>query len=51
MSSPIVMTARHFAKRGAELAVLDETLAQPVEAFGDELAVGDRPAASRPCRP
>ena len=35
----------------AELAVLGEPLAQPVEAVGDGLAVGERRAASRPCRP
>ena len=37
----IVYVARHFAKR-AEAVVLLEPFAQPVEAFGDRLAVGER---------
>ena len=40
--SPIEYVARHFAKRAPSAAVLREPLAQPVEALGDRLALGER---------
>ena len=49
--SPIVITARHLAKRAPRLVYSSQPLAQAVEALGDHLARRAAPAPWRRCRP